>query len=421
MNELDVRLDDATLGGSALVGHLQRSINRGRQVIDFEYAEDWIAGTGDIGPFDLDHQLIVGPGRLYARAGAHRLAPAFQDASPDRWGCMLIERRERIRARQRAEAPRPLSDWDYLAGVSDETRMGALRLFSPDQQQFVDNDRLQAPPMTDLRELEAITAEVERNDDDDTPERIEWLLHLAAPGSGLGGARPKASIRDVDGSLWLAKFPSNNDRQDIGLWEFIAYRLACAAGVDMPEARVMRFSERGHTYLVRRFDRHAATRRAYASALTLTDREDSEDSEGASYLDIVQAIENNGVAHRIGADLEQLYRRVLFTILIGNRNDHLRNHGFLREGNGWRLSPAFDINPNPEKDAHVLAIDEVDPTPDSTLWKHSAEFYRVPGKRLATIEREVREAVAAWPEVARHAGATRGEIARMSTVIDAAR
>jgi len=418
VNDLDVRLDDATLGGSALVGHLQRSINRGRQVIGFEYADDWIAGAGEILPFDLDHQLIIGPGRLYARAGANRLSPAFQDASPDRWGCMLIERRERIRSRQRGEAPRALSDWDYLAGVSDETRMGALRLFSPDTQQFVDADRLQAPPITDLRELEAITAEVERNDDDDTPERIEWLLHLAAPGSGLGGARPKASIRDVVGSLWLAKFPSNNDRQDIGLWEFIAYRLARAAGIDMPEARVMQFSERGHTYLVRRFDRQAASRRAYASALTLTDREQS---EGASYLDIVQAIENNGVANHIGADLEQLYRRVLFTILIGNRDDHLRNHGFLREGNGWRLSPAFDINPNPEKDTHVLAIDDVDPTPDSTLWKNSADFYRVRRKRLDTIEREVREAVATWRDIARHAGASRGEIERMSTVIDATR
>lgn len=418
MNELDVRIDDATLGGSALVGHLRRSVNRGRQVIGFEYAQDWIAAAADIAPFDLDHQLIVGPGRLYARAGANRLSPAFQDASPDRWGCMLIERRERIRSRQRAEAPRQLGDWDYLAGVSDETRMGALRLFSPDTQQFVDADRLQAPPMADLRELEAITAEVERNDDDDTPERIEWLMHLAAPGSALGGARPKAAVRDVDGSLWLAKFPSNDDRQDIGLWEFIACRLARAAGIDMPEARVMRFSERGHTYLVRRFDRQGASRRAYASALTLTDRDAS---DGASYLDIVQAIENNGVARHIGSDLEQLYRRVLFAILVGNRDDHLRNHGFLREGNGWRLAPAFDINPSPEKDAHVLAIDDLDPTPDTALWKRSADFYRVPRKRVDTIEREVREAVATWRDVARHAGASRAETARMSSVIDATR
>jgi len=418
MNDLDVRLDDASLGGSALVGHLQRSINRGRQVIGFEYAEGWIAGTGDIAPFDLDHQLLAGPGRLYARAGANRLSPAFQDASPDRWGCMLIERRERIRSRQRGEAPRVLSDWDYLAGVSDETRMGALRLFSPDTQQFVDADRLQAPPIAELRELEAITAEVERNDDDDTPERIEWLMHLAAAGSALGGARPKAAVRDVDGSLWLAKFPSNDDRHDIGLWEFITYRLACAAGIDMPDARVMQFSDRGHTYLVRRFDRQGDSRRAYASALTLTDLDQS---DGASYLDIVQAIENNGVANHIGSDLEQLCRRVLFTILIGNRDDHLRNHGFLREGNGWRLSPAFDINPNPEKDAHVLAIDDVDPTSDSALWKSTADFYRVSRKRLEAIEREVRQSVAAWREVAADAGASRREITRMSAVIDATR
>ena len=415
MTELDVRLDDLTLGGSALVGHLERSNHRGREAIDFEYAGDWIAGRTAIAPFDLDHQLILGPGRQYARAGAARLSPAFQDASPDRWGCMLIERRERIRARQRGEAPCRLTDWDYLAGVSDETRMGALRLFSPDTLQFVDGDRLQAPPMADLRELEAITAKVERDDGDDTPERIEWLLHLAAPGSALGGARPKACLRDVDQSLWLAKFPSNDDRHDIGLWEYITYQLARRAGVDMPEARIMRLSERGHTYLVRRFDRQGNARRAYASALTLTDLDNS---DGASYLDIVQAIENHGVANHIGADLEQMCRRVLFTILLGNRDDHLRNHGFLREGNGWRLSPAFDINPNPGKDVHVLAIDDVEPTPDSSLWRNTAEFYRVNKQALNRMETEVRQAVAPWQELARAQGASHGEISRMATVID---
>lgn len=415
MTELDVWLDDQTLGGSALVGHLQRSNNRGREAVGFEYANDWIAGAAAIAPFDLDHQLILGPGRQYARSGATKLTPAFQDASPDRWGCMLIERRERIRSRQRGEAPRRLTEWDYLAGVSDETRMGALRLFDLDAQHFVDGDRLQAPPMTDLRELEAITAEVERDDADDTPERIEWLLHLAAPGSALGGARPKASIRDVDQSLWLAKFPSNDDRHDIGLWEYIAYQLARMAGIDMPEARVMRFSERGHTYLVRRFDRQGRSRRAFASALTVTDLDNS---EGASYLDIVQAIETMGVANHIGADLEQMCRRVLFTILIGNRDDHLRNHGFLREGNGWRLSPAFDINPNPEKDIHVLAINDLETVPDSQLWRETAEFYRVSRKAADRIESDVRQAVAQWQEVARAHGATRGDIHRMATVID---
>lgn len=418
MTEFDVRLDDQSLGGSALVGHLQRSGNHGREAISFEYAEDWVAGRTAIAPFELDHQLLLGPGRQYARGGATRLSPAFQDASPDRWGCMLIERRERIRSRQRGEAPRRLTEWDYLAGVSDETRMGALRLFSPNTQHFVDGDRLQAPPLADLRELEAITAEVERDDADDTPERIEWLLHLAAPGSALGGARPKAAIRDVDQSHWLAKFPSNDDRHDIGLWEYITYQLARMAGIEMPEARILRLSERGHTYLARRFDRQENSRRVYASALTLTDRDHS---EGASYLDIVQIIENDGVAKRIGADLEQMCRRVLFTLLVGNRDDHLRNHGFLREGNGWRLSPAFDINPNPDKDVHVLAIDDVEPTPDSSLWRNTAEFYRVKGKVRDRIESEVRQAVAQWRGVARAQGASRGEINRMATVIDSQR
>jgi len=412
---LDVLIDDQSLGGSALVGHLQRSNHRGREAIGFEYADGWIAGATEISPFDLDHQLIVGPGRQYARGGAARLAPAFVDASPDRWGCMLIERRERIRSRQRAEAPRRLTEWDYLAGVSDETRMGALRLFDPTRRRFVDDGHLQAPPMADLRELEAITAAVERDDADDTPERIEWLLHLAAPGSALGGARPKVSIRDVDQSLWLAKFPSYDDQHDIGLWEYITCRLAGMAGIDMPESRVLRFSARGHTYLARRFDRQGRSRHAFASALTLTDLDSS---EGASYLDIVQAIETMGAANRIGADLEQLCRRVLFTILMGNRGDHLRNHGFLREGNGWRLSPAFDINPNPGKDVHVLAINDAEPFPDSQLWRETTEFYRVGKQAVNRIETDVREAVAQWRDMARAQGAARGEIQRMATVID---
>lgn len=415
MIDFEVRLDDQTLGGNVVVGYVERSNLRGREAISFEYANDWLEGNTPVRPFGLDHQLPLARGRQYARAGAAKLPPAFQDASPDRWGCMLIERRERVRARQRNEAPRRLSEWDYFAGVSDGTRMGALRLFDRQEDRYLDNDRLQAPPIAELRELEAITAEVERNDADDTPERIEWLMHLAAPGSALGGARPKASVRDIDQSLWLAKFPSNDDRHDIGLWEYITCLLAREAGIDMPEARIMRFSPRGHTYLVRRFDRTIDSRRAYASALTLTDLDDS---EGASYLDIVQAIEHNGVALSIGSDLEQLYRRVLFSILIGNRDDHLRNHGFLREGNGWRLSPAFDINPNPEKDAHVLAIDGVEPIPDTGLWRETAEFYRVRKKVVSGVEKDVRRAVSRWREVARAQGAPRGEIERMATVID---
>ena len=169
---------------------------------------------------------------------------------------------------------------------------------------------------------------------------------------------------------------------------------------------------------MRRFDRQGNSRRAYASALTLTDLDTS---EGASYLDIVQAIENSRVANRIGSDLEQMCRRVLFTILMGNRDDHIRNHGFLREGNGWRLSPAFDINPNPEKAVHVLAIDDVETTPDSSLWRDTAALYRINKKALSRIETEVRQAVAQWQEVARAQRASRGDISRMATVIDSQR
>ena len=231
----------------------------------------------------------------------------------------------------------------------------------------------------------------------------------------MGGARPKASFRNTDGSLWLAKFPSLEDRRDVGLWEFLTYQLSCAAEINMPPARVIKLSDRGHTFAVQRFDRTPKSRRCYSSAMTRLARIES---EGASYLDLVEAIENGGASTLINIQLEQLFRRVLFNILIGNRDDHLRNHGFLREGNGWVLSPAFDVNPNPDKAEHVLTIDGMDASPDSDLLMATAAFYRLKPNDAKNIEQEVRKAVEGWDKKAKSLGLRNNEIDLMQDVID---
>lgn len=418
MNALDVWLDDASLGGAALVGRLARTSSRTGDTLAFEYAPEWLANAGPVKAFPLDHALYLGAGPQYTKSGAGDLAPAFQDCSPDRWGKRLMDRREAIEAREQGRKARNLRAWDYLLGVHDESRMGALRMVDVDSGRYVDDRALSAPPMTDLRRLEAIASHVERGEADETDEGIRWIKQIVAPGASLGGARPKASFRDPSGQLWLAKFPSNDDRIDVGLWEFLTYQLSVDAGIEMPEARLMKLSDRGHTYAVKRFDRTQSSRRMFSSAMTQLD---VNQSEGSSYLDLVQAIETGGTSTQIARDLEQLFRRVLFNILIGNRDDHLRNHGFLRTGDGWRLSPAFDVNPNPEKDQHVLAIDDRDPSPDSGLLMATSDYYRIPRKSVRTISEQVRSAVNGWQQGARALGAAPSEIELMQAVIDSSR
>ncbi len=412
MNHVEVWLDDQALGGTALVGHLTRNESKTGDTVRFDYNDGWLEGAGPVAAFALDHELDLVRGALYAHAGADQLSGIFVDCSPDRWGKMLMERREAIEAREHKRKVRALRSWDFLLGVHDESRMGALRLRDVASGHYVDSRHLSAPPITELRTLEAAADIVERGDD---KQVAKWIRQLIAPGASLGGARPKASFRDADGTLWLAKFPAREDRRDVGLWEYLTFQLSLAAGIDMPPARALKLSPRGHTFAVQRFDRTPASRRLYTSAMTRLARNES---EGASYLDIVDAIESGGSSTRINVQLEQLFRRVLFNILIGNRDDHLRNHGFLREGNGWALSPAFDVNPNPDKDEHVLMIDGSDASPDSGLLKATADFYRLKAMTASAIELQVRNAVRGWDKKAKALGLPRNEIEIMRAVID---
>lgn len=408
MNKLEVLLDDTSLVSEPThVGWLFKDAGRRGEVIRFEYAQPWLR---DSRAFAIEPLLPLNEGPFHA-GDVSQPPGVFQDCSPDRWGKLLMDRREAIEAREQARPRRALRPWDHLAGIDDGTRMGALRLRDPDSGVYAASLQTSAPPLTSLRELEAAARLVEQGAGEQLDKQIRQLL---IPGGSLGGARPKASFVDEHGQLWLAKFPSTEDRIDVGLWEFVAYRLSVAAGIDMPEARLLSLSDRGHTFAVRRFDREGAGRRMYASAKTLLDLE----SDGASYLDLAMALQDNAAAGSVGAGLEELFRRAVFNVLIGNRDDHLRNHGFLRETTGWTLAPAFDVNPNPDKDVHVLALDEADPTPDTSILIAQQAYFRLDADAAQAIVEKVRTAVRSWPDEAKRRGAASQEISLMGAVID---
>lgn len=320
-----------------------------------------------------------------------------------------MERREALLAQRQQRAARALGDWDFLLGVHDHARLGALRFRRDPDGPFIDDSELSAPPVARLRELEESARRLEEPGAEERPAYVEWLALLAAPGSSLGGARPKASFTDEDGSLWLAKFPAREDRRDVGAWEFLLHELAGAAGVEVPEARLLQLSARHRTFCARRFDRVESGRRMFASAMTLLGRRDGDG--GASYLDLAQLIQDQGAPGTIEADLAQLFRRLIFNLMAGNRDDHLRNHGCLRVKGGWRLAPAFDLNPAPEMGDHVLTIDERRVQPDLDIALDTAAFYRLARRDAERIIAEVRAAVKTWEERARALGLTRAEIA----------
>lgn len=399
-DELVVHLDAAGLGPDQVIGALRRERARSGAVVSFTYDDAWLSLPRS---FTLDPALGLYPGEQFPA----RLPGIFSDAAPDRWGRMLLERREAIAARAETRRPRALDDWDFLVGVNDGVRMGALRLARASGGAFLDDAPLSVPPLARLRDLEHWAREAEEGAERPGSDEERWLVMLVGPGSSLGGTRPKANFVAEDGTLWIAKFPSREDRRDVGAWEYVATALAHAAGIAVPETRLMRLGSSQRTFAARRFDRIAGGRRLYASAMTLAGRRDGEE---ASYLDVAQAITLLGDPAAIAADLEQLFRRVMFNVLVANRDDHLRNHGFLRTRRGWRLAPAFDLNPASDKAEHGLALDERVRLPDLALVHETAALYRVSARRARAIEDEVRAALAGLAGIARAAELSRAEI-----------
>lgn len=407
-----VYLGAAELGPQRPIGELRRVGSGARGAVSFAYDPAWLA---DRHGFEIDPLLGFYPGPQYVPSGG--LPGIFADTAPDRWGRMLLERREALAARQEARSPRRLDDWDFLLGVSDRVRMGALRLRDGDAGAFVADGPMPIPPITRLRALEHAAREAERTSDVSVDDEAAMLALLLAPGSSLGGARPKATFADEDGALWIAKFPSRSDRDDIGAWEILVTRLAERAGIAVPETRLLQLTVEQRTFCARRFDREHGSRVLYASGMTLTGKTDG---QGASYLDLAEAIADHGAPGSIDEDLEQLFRRIVFNILVSNRDDHLRNHGFLRSDRGWRLAPAFDLNPSPAKAEHELSINENLPVPDVTLALETAPFYRVSATRAQQIVDEVTEVVSSWRKLAAEIGFPDHEVELMAQAFVAA-
>ena len=381
---------DGDLGPACRVGTLAH--DRGQ--VRFRYDRGWLQ---DPLAFALDPDLSLDDHPFFPKPELGNFG-IFLDSSPDRWGQTLMKRREALQARDEGRPPRTLYAWDFLIGVQDLTRQGALRFRLAGSQAFLDDAARAAPPVTSLRELEAVAFELSHRRIDDLDALRRWLAVLVAPGASLGGARPKANFSEADGSLWIGKFPARDDERDVGAWEYVVHALARKAGVDMPPARLLRLNNDFHTYAVQRFDRAAGTRRFYASAMTLLRKDHS---EGTSYLELAQFIRARGDAAHADADLEQLFRRVAFNVAVGNRDDHLRNHGFVLGRTGWRLAPAFDVNPNADKAEHVLNLDDADDRPSLHTVLGTAAFYGLAAARAGEIVDEVAAAVDGWRQAAR--------------------
>lgn len=394
--------DWAGLGGAARMGSLHATPTRGKEVFSFEYDRAWLA-AGHAQELDPALRLHHGPQYL---SGERENFGVFLDSSPDRWGRVLLQRREAQLAREEERKARRLFELDYLLGVYDGHRMGALRFRVGDGPFLDDNTALASPPWTSLRELEQASLHLERDGAESDRRYGKWLRMLIAPGRSLGGARPKASVLDEQGHLWIAKFPSERDAHDIGAWESVVHTLALHAGVTTAEARCQRFGSRHHTFLTRRFDRtDEGGRIHFASAMTMLERSDGED--GASYLDLAGFLIQKGAntAH----DLEELWRRMVFFVCVSNVDDHLRNHGFVLGPAGWSLSPAYDMNPVATGDGLSLNLSEDDNAQNLALARDVAKHFRVKAARADEIVREVTVAVRAWGTVATAAGISRAE------------
>jgi serine/threonine-protein kinase HipA len=358
--------------------------------------------------------MILYRGPQYPDVGRENFG-VFLDSSPDRWGRVLMQRREAQLARSEGREERRLLESDYLLGVHDGHRMGALR-YRVDNRFLDDNDELASPPWTSLRELERAALELQQDDAESNPEYGRWLRMLIAPGGSLGGARPKAGVRDEHGRLWIAKFPSRDDEEDVGCWERVVHDLAQDAGVLVPPADLRRFRTkrnggRGHhTYLSRRFDRtDNGGRLHFASAMTLLGRSDG--AEGASYVDLAELLIQMG--SNAAADLEQLWRRIVFSIGVSNTDDHLRNHGYMLSSSGWALAPAYDMNPDPHGAGLKLNISATNNAQDLELALEVASVFRVKAPRAREIVDEVSAAVTRWRSVADGYGLSRAAQDRM--------
>jgi serine/threonine-protein kinase HipA len=398
------------LAEPALMGTLFATPARGKEVFSFEYDAAWLKS-----PFAqmLDPDLGLFSGPQFARDGHYNFG-LFLDSCPDRWGRILMQRREAQLAKAEKRSARPLMESDYLLGVYDGHRMGALRFRLHEDGPFLDDQAdMAAPPWAKLRDLEYASLQLERDDAERDRDYMKWLRMLIAPGGSLGGARPKANVLDENGHPWIAKFPSRSDEINIGKWEYLVCQLAQAAGIEVAEADVRRFSGEYDTFLTRRFDRTEDGQRIhFASAMTLLGKKDGDGGDtGVSYLDLAGFLMKHGA--QANKDLEQLWRRIVFYVCLSNTDDHLRNHGFLLQERGWVLSPAYDINPVATGGGLALNISRDDNSQSLDLIRSVAPVFRISNERANTIIGEVVGAVRNWVELAKQLKLPSREISAM--------
>jgi serine/threonine-protein kinase HipA len=400
MPDREVEVFVQLAGEDVIAGRLWAHRRQNVESATFVYAPDYLARKGS---YPLDPALPLVSGQLQTPEN-RKIFGSFSDCSPDRWGRMLIRRR--LGEGDGSTAGRSFGESDFLLGVRDDLRQGALRFRDPETGEFLADEEEGVPHLVDLPRLLDYAGRAER--DVASQEELDLLLK---GGSSLGGARPKAHVIDREGRLAIAKFPkAEGDDWDVARWEAVTLSLAREAGINGASSRLDEIAGRS-VHIVDRFDRKGERRVGYVSAMTLLE---AIDGESRSYLDLVEVIEAE--SDRATVDLRELWRRIAFSILVGNTDDHLRNHGFLRATTGgWSLSPAFDINPNPEPGPKYLStsIDGRSHAASIELLLGVAEFFRLDGKEAAAVLGEVREATGRWQEVAARFGIDRAAIEEM--------
>lgn len=395
------------LAEGVLAGHLWLHRRQKAESATFSYAAGYLARSD---AYALDPALPLVAGSLQTPVG-RRMFGAFSDCAPDRWGRMLIRRRNRKSDTRQSAAELSLSEADYLLGVRDDLRQGALRFRNPESGAFLAGEQDGVPHLIDLPRLLSFADRAER--DVATQEELEVLWK---GGSSLGGARPKAHVIGQDGQIAIAKFPRVvGDEWDVTIWESVTLGLAREAKIAVATSALHRIGGKA-VLIVDRFDRRGERRVGYVSAMTMLE---ASEGESRTYLDLVEAIEEESPCAT--ADLHELWRRVAFSILVSNTDDHLRNHGFVRErSEGWSLSPAFDLNPNPEPGTKFLstAIDSSSDEASLELLLSVAELFRLDDDGAQAIVVEVSDATSGWREVAATAGLDQAAIEQMKPAFE---
>ncbi len=405
--------DSFTFDKPKLLGKLYVDAIKGGENYSFEYDNEWLASTNY--PVSIDPDFWGYGGRQYPNGRS--IFGIFADASPDRWGRLLMMKKERKLADKEARKPRKLYDSDFLMGVYDDARMGGIRFKLAEDGDFLSNDEETAtPPWATLRTLEEASRQFE-NDEAALDEK--WLNQLLRPGSSLGGARPKATVVDAQGQLWIAKFPSKNDDNNTGAWEKIVHDLARMCGLNVPESKLETFSKLGSTFLVKRFDREGGKRIHFASAMTLLGKTDGASAQdGSSYLELASIIVAGGANPT--ADLLELWKRIVFNMAVSNTDDHLRNHAFIIKKSGWALSPLYDVNPVPYGDELSLNVNENDNSISIPLAIETAHRFGIKEEDAVKLAKEITETVKNnWEKLAVKYGISRGKIEDMRPAFSA--